>query len=254
MKRSLRPAYGFMIILLLILAFTLVACERPLQPEAAATASAVPTVDPVQPTVAPPPTPEAPVVDELPPEGGEDSGADGAAGEDGAGAEGDAPPEAGDTDTPTEEAPAEEGTYTVQAGDTLFSIAQSFGLTVDDLVAANGIVNPDILEVGQVLVIPVPGAGDDGAADAGDAGDTDGDTGDEAVTPEQVYVIQPGDTLGRIGQRFGFTAEEIAAYNNMAVTDLIYVGDELLIPPSDFSLPEEGEEDDGAGAGAGEDG
>lgn len=44
--------------------------------------------------------------------------------------------------------------YTVQEGDTLFSIALTFGLTTDELIAANNLSNPDLLSVGQQLVIP----------------------------------------------------------------------------------------------------
>lgn len=45
-------------------------------------------------------------------------------------------------------------TYEVQRGDTLSAIAQRFGTTVDALVAANGLADPDVLAVGQVLAIP----------------------------------------------------------------------------------------------------
>ena len=44
--------------------------------------------------------------------------------------------------------------YTVQPGDTLSAIANRFGVTVDDLVRANRLVDPDQLEVGQQLSIP----------------------------------------------------------------------------------------------------
>lgn len=48
--------------------------------------------------------------------------------------------------------------YTVKAGDTLFSIAQSHGTTVEKLQAANGGVDPKKLQVGQVLKLPSSGA------------------------------------------------------------------------------------------------
>jgi LysM repeat protein len=54
---------------------------------------------------------------------------------------------------PTETVPAET-TYTVVSGDTLGVIAQRFNTTVAALAEANGIADPDSIEVGQVLVIP----------------------------------------------------------------------------------------------------
>lgn len=45
-------------------------------------------------------------------------------------------------------------TYTVKPGDTLSGIADLFGVTVDDIVRANNIADPNALQVGQVLTIP----------------------------------------------------------------------------------------------------
>ena len=44
--------------------------------------------------------------------------------------------------------------YTIQQGDTLSAIAASFGVTVADIVAANGLANADAIQAGQKLVIP----------------------------------------------------------------------------------------------------
>lgn len=46
-------------------------------------------------------------------------------------------------------------TYTVQAGDTLYELAQRFGTTVQAIAALNGIADPNLIYVGQVLTIPV---------------------------------------------------------------------------------------------------
>ncbi len=45
--------------------------------------------------------------------------------------------------------------YTVQEGDTLGAIAQTHGVSIEDLMAANGITDPNLLHVGQTLIIPV---------------------------------------------------------------------------------------------------
>jgi LysM repeat protein len=46
--------------------------------------------------------------------------------------------------------------YTVQAGDTLGAIADQFGVTVDAIVAANDLANPDLIQPGDTLTIPAP--------------------------------------------------------------------------------------------------
>ncbi len=51
-------------------------------------------------------------------------------------------------------APNDQQTYTIQAGDTLAEIAAAYGVSVDALADANGITNPDQIEVGQILRIP----------------------------------------------------------------------------------------------------
>jgi LysM repeat protein len=48
--------------------------------------------------------------------------------------------------------------YTIQQGDTLFAIADSFGVTLEDLIAFNGITDPDAIEAGQRLKVPPVGA------------------------------------------------------------------------------------------------
>jgi nucleoid-associated protein YgaU len=63
------------------------------------------------------------------------------------------------TATPTEEVQgAQEQEYEIQAGDTLAAIADQFGVTVEAIVAANQIENPDLIQPGQTLIIPAPEA------------------------------------------------------------------------------------------------
>lgn len=60
----------------------------------------------------------------------------------------------GTASTPTTPPPATQTTYTVQRGDTLYSIARRFNITMTALIQANGIVNSNLIYVGQRLQIP----------------------------------------------------------------------------------------------------
>jgi LysM repeat protein len=116
--------------------------------------------------------------------------------------------------TPAEPEPPTEQTYVVMPGDTLFSIAQYYGVAVEDLAARNGIVNVNVLEVGQQLIIPVEGAAPPQAP----------------VSGEQTYVVQAGDNLFRIALRYNMSFETVAAYNNIPWPYRIYAGQEIKIP------------------------
>ena len=50
--------------------------------------------------------------------------------------------------------PTPAGLYTVQQGDTLGGLAEDFGTTVDDLMAANGLTDANAIQAGQTLLIP----------------------------------------------------------------------------------------------------
>ena len=95
-------------------------------------------------------------------------------------------------------------TYTVQRNDTLSEIAARFGTTVNALTLANGIADPDLIYPGQVLVIPTGGCVDN-------------------------YIVQRGDTLSGIAQRFGTTVARLASLNNIRNTDRIYIGQVLSL-------------------------
>lgn len=52
----------------------------------------------------------------------------------------------------------------------------------------------------------------------------------QATPTPQVYTVQPGDSLSSIAAAFGITTEELAAANGLAVTDVLFVGQQLTIP------------------------
>lgn len=60
------------------------------------------------------------------------------------------------TDTPAPD-PNEPLIHTVQAGDTLMSISQFYDVSMDDIIVINNITNPNILSVGQQIIIPIGG-------------------------------------------------------------------------------------------------
>jgi LysM repeat protein len=53
-----------------------------------------------------------------------------------------------------------------------------------------------------------------------------------APTGEIVHIVQAGENLYRIGLRYGFTAEQLAAYNGIPNVNVISIGQQIRIPPS----------------------
>jgi len=76
--------------------------------------------------------------------------------------------------------------YTVQPGDTLGAIAQAYGISVGDLMAANDLTDPNVLHVGQTLVIPV---GSPPLAPPGGGGE-----GEETASPSVEAPLEPSST------------------------------------------------------------
>lgn len=105
-------------------------------------------------------------------------------------------------------------------GENLSSIALLYGVSEEAIAQANKLVPPYLIFVGQELVIPVAEA-------------TPSPTAPPSPTPTKsgllIHVVQPGENLFRISLRYGVTVEAIKAANALA-SDIIYVGQELIIP------------------------
>ena len=97
--------------------------------------------------------------------------------------------------------------YTVNRGDSLWSIAKRFNTTVDKIKKANGL-NSSLLKIGQVLQIPVL---------------------DSFYEFEDVYVVQKGDTLYNIAKKFNTTVADIKTINNL-ISNTLSIGQILKIP------------------------
>jgi LysM repeat protein len=115
-------------------------------------------------------------------------------------------------------AAAQQQTHVVQPGETLFRIALQYGLTTQELAAANGIVNMDYVFAGQVLVIPGSASASNSAATA------------VASTTTATHVVQRGEILSSIALKYGVSMQAIAQANGISNPSLIYYGQTLIIP------------------------
>lgn len=98
-------------------------------------------------------------------------------------------------------------TYLLRPGETLYQVAQRFGISLLSLVAANPqLQDPARILPGQVIYIPRP--------------------------PAPQYVVQPGDSLYLIGQRFGVTVQQLVQANPSIQPQFLQAGQRLNLPPA----------------------
>ncbi len=118
-------------------------------------------------------------------------------------------------------------THVVQPGENLYRIALKYGTSWPVLAAANNLSNPNLIYVGQVLVIP--------------AGGTLPPVTPSPATPQPAtgtYTVVAGDNLSRIAARFGTTVAALVQANNIVNPNLIYVGQVLKIPGGTGTVPQ----------------
>lgn len=102
----------------------------------------------------------------------------------------------------------QENTYTVQKGDSLYSIANKFNTSIEALKNTNGI-NGNLINVGQTLTIPTT----------------------NKVTPGDyiIYTVKRNDNLWNIANTYEVSVNDIVDYNNLGTT-ILQPGQQLLIP------------------------
>ena len=103
-------------------------------------------------------------------------------------------------------------THTVEEGETVRMLAARFGVSPETIMAANGLRNPDLLQVGQNLVI-LP---------------TDG----------VLYTLRAGETIRKVAERFNVNAGDIIRANVLGPNpDLVQPGTKLVVPGATPVLP-----------------
>lgn len=182
-------AVGLLVVVLMLIA---TACVRPVESNPPTpNPEDVPTLAPAVPTTVPDFSPSPTPTPELQPT---------------------AVPEQPTAVPPTAVPPGQPTTHTVAPGDTLYSISQRYGVSMEEIMAANGLTDPNQLSVGQQLTIPAPGTTPPG-----------GGTG-------TVHTVKAGENLFRIGLQYGCTVDQLSAQNNIPYPYTIYPGQQITIP------------------------
>ena len=118
--------------------------------------------------------------------------------------------------------------YTVKSGDTLSKIAALHQMSLSQLVSLNGITNPNLIQVGQVL--KVTGATNN-AKPSAPAAPTQQPAAPSApaTNTAATYTVKAGDTLSRIAAQFKMNLAQIAALNQISNLNAIRVGQVLKV-------------------------
>lgn len=107
-----------------------------------------------------------------------------------------------------------ENEYIVKKGDSLWSISNKYGITVDELKKENNLKS-NIIKVGQVLKIP-------------------------KVSSENFYIVKKGDSLWSISKKFNTTVDQIKSLNNLT-SNLLSINQKLLIPDTNIYIVQKGD-------------
>lgn len=112
-------------------------------------------------------------------------------------------------------------THEVQAGETLGGIALQYGVSVEAVLAENGLDSADFIRVGQELKIPAP--------ESESAISTT-----PAPQGARTHIVKAGDTLGGIALQYDVSVEALQKANDLS-SDIIQLGQTLTIPGDDIA-------------------
>ena len=119
--------------------------------------------------------------------------------------------------------------HQVKKGESLGSIAQKYGTTVQSIQTVNKIKNPNSIRVGTTLIIPT--------SQIPTSQSTKKTTNSSTKKPPakssrpSSYTVAKGDSLGKIAKKYGLSTEDLLAWNNLSNANKIYVGQSILLYP-----------------------
>jgi LysM repeat protein len=120
--------------------------------------------------------------------------------------------------------------HTVTPGESLYSVAETDGLSVAALAAANGLSTNSQLVTGSTLEIPPQSAPAEAAPADSAAAPTSSAASSSSSAGSGGYVVQPGDTLSAIAAANGVTVDQLAAENGLDANGILQAGAHLSVP------------------------
>lgn len=127
-------------------------------------------------------------------------------------------------------------TVTVSTGQTLYSIARENGVSVQDLVSANGLAPPYHLKAGQKIAIPSSSSSGRSYASGqsqqvrAEAASADAASGQSLASNGGTHTVRPGETLYSLGRAYSVSPGQIASLNGFGTSHQLKVGEKVRIP------------------------
>ena len=126
--------------------------------------------------------------------------------------------------------------HIVKKGETLWTIARQYNLTMDSILTTNNITNPELIYIGQQIKIPsYKNVTATPEKNVTNKLVINGNNSNNNINPPKnaepiIYTVKAGDNLWNISRRYGVSVEAIISVNNLKEKDLLSLGQKLEIP------------------------